>query len=326
MVKLSFLIPVYKVEKYIARCIDSILSQKYANIEILLGIDGSPDRSAEVCIAYAQQYDFIYVFNNKNMGAGAERNFLLDRAKGDFVWFVDADDMLPEGAVEKVIEVIEKKPSLEIIAMGFKRFGDLDNYGSLEFATPKEKMISGKEYLLKQPFCGYLWNKVFNRMFLFEHGVKMNPNLVNQEDNLFNLYAILPCEKMLLTSIYGYDYFQGNTLSTLHNRSIESVERNVNDTLLAQKEIQEIIRSISDVELKKRIIELLNLNVAGFLFSMFQTRYPIEKIKIALEQLKRMQLYPPRFSFNRKSNIFLCGANIEWIYLCLCRLHGAKRL
>lgn len=320
--QLSILIPVYNVEKYIARCLDAILCQPTDGIEILLGIDGSPDNSGKICEEYAKKYDFIHIFHNKNMGAGAERNFLLDRATGKYVWFVDADDMIAENAIEQIMGHIATHNEIDILSMGFKRFDDKEQYGDLEFGTVAVKEITGKEYLLKESFCGCLWNKVFKRSHLIQHNVRMNDRLVNQEDNLFNLYAIIPCQNILLTNIYGYNYYQSNALSTMRNRSLKSIERNFNDTVLAEKELQHIIKNIEDRDLKQSIEQLLYLNVAGLLYAMYQTKYPANKVKNILSELKDMNLYPAQRSHNRRANLFISLANIERLYILLCRIHS----
>ena len=91
---ISIIVPVYKVEKYLRRCIDSILAQTYQNIEVLLIDDGSPDNSGEICDEYAERDSRVRVFHKPNGGVSSARNLGLKEAKGQYIGFVDADDRL----------------------------------------------------------------------------------------------------------------------------------------------------------------------------------------------------------------------------------------
>ena len=88
----SVVVPIYRVEKYLRKCVDSLLQQTYKNIEIILVDDGSKDRSPEICDKYAQEYSFVSVIHKKNEGLGFARNSGLAMAKGKYVSFIDSDD------------------------------------------------------------------------------------------------------------------------------------------------------------------------------------------------------------------------------------------
>ena len=92
--KVSIIIPVYKVEKYIHRCVDSVLNQTYKNLEILLVDDGSPDNCCAICDEYAIKDTRIRVFHKENGGQSSARNLALDNMTGDYVMFVDSDDYI----------------------------------------------------------------------------------------------------------------------------------------------------------------------------------------------------------------------------------------
>ena len=96
---ISIIIPVYNVEKYLFRCVNSILSQTYSDIEIILVDDGSPDNSPELCDEIAQTDSRVVVIHKKNGGLSSARNAGLDIAKGDYVFFIDSDDWLSSNTV-----------------------------------------------------------------------------------------------------------------------------------------------------------------------------------------------------------------------------------
>ena len=94
MLKYSVIIPVYNVENYLPRCLDSLLAQNYADLEILLIDNGSKDQSGQICEDYATKFSNITAYHIPNKGVGSARNFGLAKAKGEFICFVDADDYL----------------------------------------------------------------------------------------------------------------------------------------------------------------------------------------------------------------------------------------
>lgn len=100
---ISIIVPVYKVEKYIHRCIESVLHQTYTNWELILVDDGSPDSCGRICDEYAMYHDKIAVIHKINQGVGAARNTGLHRAEGEWIYFLDSDDFIKEDTLEKMI-------------------------------------------------------------------------------------------------------------------------------------------------------------------------------------------------------------------------------
>lgn len=100
---ISIIVPVYKVEKYIHRCIESVLHQTYTNWELILVDDGSPDSCGRICDEYAMYHDKIVVIHKINQGVGAARNTGLHRAEGEWIYFLDSDDFIKEDTLEKMI-------------------------------------------------------------------------------------------------------------------------------------------------------------------------------------------------------------------------------
>lgn len=105
---ISIIVPVYKVESYLRQCIDSIINQTYHNIEILLIDDGSPDRCGEICEEYARTDSRIRFFHTENKGLSAARNLGLQKAKGEYVGFVDSDDWIEPDMYEILLRRLEE--------------------------------------------------------------------------------------------------------------------------------------------------------------------------------------------------------------------------
>ena len=108
-VLLTVVIPVYNVEKYLKRCIESILIQEWKNYDILLVDDGSTDNSPQICDDYAKAYDFISVIHKKNGGLSAARNTGISHAEGEYVYFPDSDDWIEPDTFIALAEVLESQ-------------------------------------------------------------------------------------------------------------------------------------------------------------------------------------------------------------------------
>ena len=124
---ISIVVPVYNVEKYLKRCLDSLINQTYKNIEIILVNDGSTDNSLEICKEYSKNDSRIKIVSKKNEGLGMARNTGIDNADGEYICFFDSDDFVEIDAIEKMHNVIIKEQP-QIVCFGFKK---LDKNGNI---------------------------------------------------------------------------------------------------------------------------------------------------------------------------------------------------
>ena len=105
---ISVIVPIYKVEKYLRRCVDSILNQSYTDFELLLIDDGSPDNCPQICDEYARRDDRVRVFHKPNGGLSDARNYGIDRMKGDYVSFIDSDDYVGPDYLKILMDLIKE--------------------------------------------------------------------------------------------------------------------------------------------------------------------------------------------------------------------------
>ena len=117
MPELSIIVPVYKVEKYLPKCLDSILAQTFTDFELILIDDGSPDRCGDICDEYAAKDDRLIVIHQENKGVSAARNAGLDIARGEYIGFVDSDDWIEPEMYETMLATA-KESEAEIVACG----------------------------------------------------------------------------------------------------------------------------------------------------------------------------------------------------------------
>lgn len=148
MARVSVVVPVYNVEKYLRQCLDSVINQDYKDIEIIIVDDGSTDNSGIICDEYAEKYSFIEVVHKKNGGLGFARNTGIELAKGEYVTFIDSDDLVGKRLLSNLVNGINKHGADTAIG-GFERI-DVEN-----------NVVSREEYLCEQ-FEG---DKVYHELF-----------------------------------------------------------------------------------------------------------------------------------------------------------------
>ena len=182
---ISVIIPVYKTEAYLKRCIDSILAQTWTNLQIIAVDDGSPDRSGAILDEYAKRDSRVTVIHQENKGVSAARNAGLAAAVGDYIGFVDSDDALAPDMYEVLIR-LAKEHNAPIAHCGYQRISpdgstkEISGTGVLMVQSNEEAMEC---LLLGKHFVGSLWNKLFDRRLL--EGLSFREDLKINEDVLF---------------------------------------------------------------------------------------------------------------------------------------------
>lgn len=163
MDKISIIIPVYNVEKYLARCVDSVLMQNYENMEIILIDDGSPDKSGDICDAYARQDNRIIVIHQKNKGLSGARNSGLDISTGKYITFIDSDDSIMPDMFSTMINIMEQN-NLDILFCNSVRVKNNDTYILVQ-KDNKFKIIE-KDKILCETLAnggGSVWGAIYSR-------------------------------------------------------------------------------------------------------------------------------------------------------------------
>ena len=197
--KISIIVPVYKVEKYLHRCIDSILSQSFTDFELILVDDGSPDNCGKICDEYAQKDSRIRVFHKPNGGVSSARNLGLNNARGEWIAFVDSDDYIEVDYLEELISY-ETINNSEIIAISNK----LDEKNkSITLSRDKFGLLFSLYKFDK--FCPP-WGKLFKKNIIFNHKLRFNIKIRLGEDMMFVLSYLLNTEKITLVSSNKYNY------------------------------------------------------------------------------------------------------------------------
>jgi len=217
MDKISIIVPIYNVEKYLRDCIESIENQTYQEIEILLINDGSTDSSLEICKEYARKNNKIKIINKKNGGLSDARNVGLEHAKGKYIMFVDSDDYLAPNSCEVLYNAI-KDTDFQFITGNFA-FTNNDGipWKKPMFSEKFDNIILGIEDYKKAFYLvnSTVWNKIFRKEFIDNHGLKFEVGLL-AEDAVFTTLAFLKTKKTCYIKDIVYYYRQreikkGNT-------------------------------------------------------------------------------------------------------------------
>lgn len=208
---ISIIIPIYNCEKYLHRCIKSVLLQTYKNLQVLLIDDGSTDNSAIICNEYANNDDRIEVFHLKNGGVSNARNFGVQKARGKFIGFVDADDFIELNMYEKLWQKAIEQDS-DMVFCRFKRFqveGEyvVEDLGVEEFVKTRNiaLFIANKNKTIMGSACRILFKKNFIDGFHFDTSIILG------EDLLFVLEAITSTSKISYVEDALYNYYYVNT-------------------------------------------------------------------------------------------------------------------
>ena len=197
---LSIILPVYNAEKYLEKCLKSILSQSFSDFEVILINDGSKDASSIICETYANKDNRIVYINQINQGVAMARNVGLKQAKGTYIGFVDADDVIENNMFQNLINPIAKK-EYDVVISHYKICNEND------FHIPKTKIPTNtnldkneiKNNILKTYYTGgdpivpALWNKIYNQNFIKKHNlIFQNQKAVRGSDYWFN-FKLFQC-------------------------------------------------------------------------------------------------------------------------------------
>lgn len=161
---ISVIVPIYNVEKYINKCVDSILNQTYQNLEVFLVDDGSPDNCGSICDLYAEKDDRVKVIHKQNGGLSDARNVAIDKMSGKYVTFVDSDDYLDLNYVEKLYTAIKKNDadmsvgSYAYITEDGKIINHPKNTGKIEVFEQEKALY---ELLDSRKFSNSAWGKLY---------------------------------------------------------------------------------------------------------------------------------------------------------------------
>ncbi len=222
--RISVIVPIYKVEKYIKKCVGSILNQSYKNLEIILVDDGSPDNCPKICDELAEKDKRIVVVHKKNGGLSSARNAGIEVATGEYIAFIDSDDYIHNNMFEVMLKLI-KDNNADICICNYEYVDENGNLFPTSFSSPlKDEVIDQKQIFKKltEPNEWYYitaWNKLYKKDILDNNVFPVG----KIHEDAFSIHHILDkCNRIVCTSKKYYYYVQRDG-SIMSQRSIKSI-------------------------------------------------------------------------------------------------------
>lgn len=299
----SIILPVYNAQNHLARCVGSICSQTYRNIEIIILNDGSKDQSLPVCEEFRQKDSRILLVDKANSGVSDTRNLGLKLASGKYVEFVDSDDYLDPDFTERLVAAAEENeadfviaPYKMVIPAGASKPEQVldkiqDELGVMSVARPPEVREYGflpagvydKDTfalrLMDKPasyFYSVLWNKLYRRDILTGNDIQFVSEMRWAEDLVFNLRYIQYAERFVAIDKPGYYYVQ-NPQSICHTQ--------INAATVVQNKLQ-VFRYYKDLYTRLGIYEEVRPQLYKFLVDIAESTYPSGPFKKAIDEAK----------------------------------------
>ena len=313
--KVTVIIPVYNSGKYISKCIESVLSQTYKNIEIILVNDGSKDNSGEICEKYKSLDKRIQVFHRVNSGVSASRNYGISKSTGKYICFIDSDDWIESRFIENFF-----KNGIEIdyqfVTQGIL-FDDLTKtWPFFEYddqLVTKDNLLISKNKIIDN---GCPVGKLFKREILEKYEIEFPNEISFHEDHVFVLKYINHVSKLYLVSGAYYHYMKIGEVTLSSNRKYPNIDLCIASRLMFDEfnKIVDVWR-IKDRNFMKNQYSLL---VAYHIYkALHESNYaPTKQEQIVIKKMTKQLLSYPLYI---KYYVFclMCTLNVNWLYKLL---------
>lgn len=238
--RFSLIIPVYKVENFIKRCVTSINEQTYTDFEVIFVDDGSPDKCPQICDSICSEFPNYYVVHKKNEGLGYARNTGLQYAKGDYIVFIDSDDYIEKNALEILNDNLSRFNNPDVCVFGHNIIDE--NGNKISKSKTINKFFKNEEvrnYVLPKAFChsmrkpfddygiGSAWGSIYKREFLKFNNIKFKSEREYlSEDLLYSVEVCMKASSVLFIDSTLYNYcLNGASLS--HSYRIDRLEKSI---------------------------------------------------------------------------------------------------
>ena len=320
---ISIIVPIYKVEKYINQCLDSICGQTYKNLEIILVDDGSPDNCGKICDEYAQKDSRIKVIHKENGGLSSARNAGLDVIKGEYISFIDSDDFIENNFIEKLYNLCIDN-DVDIAECNYLQFENeiekTKNKDKVEIFTSYE--MQNRMYSVYGTRTTVVWNKLYKNYIYKELRF---PNGKINEDEFCTYKAFYNCKKKIAVTNENLYYYRYNSESIM-GKKFNSKRFDVID---AYEERKTFYKKHNEIELYKKTLKSY-INTLRYYYEL--TSRDIEKPKkylvmlhnISKENYKELKKLKGKvFKLNVKDLFFIFQPNI---YVWLKNIKFLKKI
>lgn len=325
---ISVIVPVYNVEKYLNKCVDSIINQTYKNLEIILVDDGSPDNCGKICDDYAKKDSRIRVFHKENSGVSSARNLGINNSTGNWIAFIDSDDWIEEKYFEIMLDKA-KKENADIVICGYNKIWK--NKIEPINTSMGDKVYNSKEYLINclypQTGFGFCHMKIIKKdcigQALFDEKIAVG------EDALFNIEISKNIEKVVFLSKPLYNY--RNNENSLVKRFDQNYAKKY---LQSMKECKEyLFNNYNEDEIIQKYYNFVAFHV--MLVAVNYCYHPNNEIKNKRKLLKEICEYDEfkdgirksnydGFSLTRKITLFTLKYKMYLVTELICKIRQSQ--
>lgn len=281
----SIIVPIYKVEPYLRRCLDSIVNQTYANLEIILVDDGSPDNCPQICDEYAAKDNRIVVIHKENGGLSDARNAGLDICKGDYISFVDGDDWISSTFIELLLKAATEN-NAEIAISNYIKTNQVYDLRINDVKNPKYEIFnptSAVKKLWTNEKITFVtaWGKLFKKNLL--KNIRFPKSVIHEDEyTTYKLLYIANRTAFLDIPLYCYLQREGSIMDKASPRSIRTLKANV--------ERYVFFKEHNDIQLIKLCLSTLCWDLL-YAYSQLKQGCQIQGFTSAKEVLNLFQKY-----------------------------------
>lgn len=315
---ISIVVPIYNMEKYLERCLNSIMQQIYTNIEIILVNDGSNDNSLLICKEYQKKDARIKIIDKQNEGVSVARNIGIESATGKYIGFVDPDDWIEPEMYESMHNTITGNNS-NIVFCNYSKDSKISSSPRL-LKTKKDVLYKpdiidefisnmiGIEDILPKYYniMGCIWRCLYRRDFIERYNLKFIPGITIMEDLIFTVEALINCDKICIDRGVWYHYMQNKT-SSLHTY----IENMWADQIIVHETLEKLLISAGLVDylqhrLDSRYIAMAACSVGNELYrSSANIKEKMDEVKVIIndKKLKEALERAKKYKFDNIKNL-----------------------
>lgn len=322
--KVSVIVPVYNVENYLAKCLDSLICQTHQNMEILVVNDGSTDQSEQIISDYAQKYpDKIKPFHKENGGLSDARNFGIDRATGDYIGFVDSDDYVSPSMFQEMAALAEKHDA-EMVICNIRK---VNQHGKIiqkltQVPNMPEKIDLENNFSVFSDISYFACNKLF-RKNLF-NGKRFKKN-VHFEDIQLIPQLLLDCETIAQTQNFHYQYLE---------RTDSITKTHTEKGLDILKAVEDVETYFKTTKYSDKDRELRNFQIFEGVYSFIAYLAFVKNDDVFYKMCEKLELFMKKrdiklknlLNFNRFGKNYLLSLSLKKNIFYLLFFAGQKRL
>lgn len=280
-IEVAIIVPVYNAEKYIQKCIDSIIEQNHQSFKLFLINDGSTDNSLSICEEYQRKDNRILVCSQTNSGASAARNYGLSICTSPYFCFIDSDDYVEPDFLSNFIEGLSE--DVDMVFQGINKvFSDKrEEINPLKGIYDREQLLNGISDINKFSIFGYVCTKLYKTDIIKKNGLLFDKNISISEDRIFALQYLKYSNKLSVVNKSAYNYIIHNNGLTANRRSYKEIKEAADMNL---KCAIELFNMPNNERFKHDTYRMYIMSSFGYITALFNNN---EKFSIQRKEIKR---------------------------------------